>query len=276
MKRVKQINNIVIYYLDSYFIAKAPDGSVIYRSKTYAEIESWCKLNKKYRKNFELKLQKVHEFNVNNKTVLLHGSEHIVRNPVFGGGNSANDYGLGFYCVEERNIELAREWSCSIYNVSGVGYVNKYEIDTTGLKILNLNNFDIIYWVALTAQFRNISSSLDVVLQLWNNYHIELSKYDIIVGWRCDDTYSKIIKDFATGYITIEAVADAMKKGYLDNQVVLKSKKAFDRIKFIGAEKVDFSLYNKKFINRKDRADDAVEKCKRMFRQGHYIDYYLE
>ena len=46
MKRVKQINNIIIYDLDSYFIAEAPDGSVIYRSKTYAEIESWCKLNK--------------------------------------------------------------------------------------------------------------------------------------------------------------------------------------------------------------------------------------
>lgn len=44
-------------------------------------------------------------------------------------------YGRGFYCSE--HIELAKEWSC---NESVDGFANKYELDTSGLKILNLSS----------------------------------------------------------------------------------------------------------------------------------------
>ena len=41
--------------------------------------------------------------------IIYHGSTKIIEKPVFGVGNPKNDYGLGFYCIE--NLELAKEWA---------------------------------------------------------------------------------------------------------------------------------------------------------------------
>ena len=43
--------------------------------------------------------------------LLYHGSQNIIQKPQFGTGNIRNDYGLAFYCTENR--ELAREWACT-------------------------------------------------------------------------------------------------------------------------------------------------------------------
>ena len=82
---------------------------------------------------------------------LYHGSEVIVNKPGYIKCARNKDYGRGFYCTEE--IELAKEWACS----KGIdGYVNKYELDLTGLKVLNLNssNYNILNWLALLADNR--------------------------------------------------------------------------------------------------------------------------
>ncbi len=60
-----------------------------------------------------------------------------IKKPLLGKGKVYNDYGQGFYCTE--HIERAKEWSCS----EGVdGFTNRYELDTAGLKILNLSSAD--------------------------------------------------------------------------------------------------------------------------------------
>ena len=69
--------------------------------------------------------------------IIYHGSHNIIETPTFGVGNPNNDYGLGFYCTEYLN--LAKEWACD--ETSG-GYANKYSLDLSGLKILNLNSKD--------------------------------------------------------------------------------------------------------------------------------------
>ena len=39
--------------------------------------------------------------------LLYHGSDHIIEKPEFGAGKKHNDYGRGFYCTQ--NIELDRK-----------------------------------------------------------------------------------------------------------------------------------------------------------------------
>ena len=68
-----------------------------------------------------------------NAIELFHGSQCIIDDPMYGKGSPFNDYGLGFYCAEE--IELAKEWACT---EDKNGFANRYEIETDGLKILNL------------------------------------------------------------------------------------------------------------------------------------------
>ena len=43
------------------------------------------------------------------KKDLYHGSEKILKRPVFGFGKTENDYGCGFYCTEIE--DMAKEWS---------------------------------------------------------------------------------------------------------------------------------------------------------------------
>ena len=79
--------------------------------------------------------------------VLYHGSENIIQKPIYGAGNKHNDYGLGFYCTE--NIDLAKEWAVS--NSDKNGYANKYILDTTNLKVLDLSSpqYNILHWKIL-------------------------------------------------------------------------------------------------------------------------------
>lgn len=69
------------------------------------------------------------------KMILWHGSPVIIEHPDLGKGKEHNDYGRGFYCTE--SVEMAKEWACAMPGQDG--YANCYELDCTGMKILNLS-----------------------------------------------------------------------------------------------------------------------------------------
>ena len=66
--------------------------------------------------------------------IVYHGSDHIVKAPLFYGGKRNNDYGHGFYTTE--SLELAKEWACA---KNTDGFANRYELDMEELAIINLN-----------------------------------------------------------------------------------------------------------------------------------------
>ena len=82
---------------------------------------------------------------------VYHGSQHIVKEPVFNGSKRSNDYGYGFYTTENR--DLAREWTGSD---NRDGYVNSYETDLEGLSVLRLNSpeYSVLNWLAILAKYR--------------------------------------------------------------------------------------------------------------------------
>ena len=273
MKREVQINNLIIYKSESNYIVKAPDGSVVFSSIFRNDVVNWCKNNRAYLKR-EVRLNKVDSSLLINNVHLVHGSDHIVDRPKYGVGSSDCDYGRGFYCVEDKNVELAKEWACSRYNKTGVGYINFYSIDLSDLNILYLNDLDIIYWVCITTKHRKLGS-IDNIRDIIRKYYIDVNKYDIIVGWRCDDNFSDIINRFIDGGMTAEAIAECVKLGYLQNQVVLKSKLAFSKIKFVKVDKVEnFNLYYRKFETRLKNANAKVRDCIIRNRIGKYITDY--
>ena len=116
------------------------------------------------------------------KLVIYHGSKDIIEKPYYHGGKAENDYGFGFYCTE--NLDLAKEWSCS--NNENNGFANKYSIDTTGLKILDLTNkrYSILNWVAILLKHRTFDLSNEISKQakeyLIKNFYIDVDEYDIV------------------------------------------------------------------------------------------------
>lgn len=276
---VKQINNLIITVRNKQYGVWSSKGNLLFETFDLNEAIRYCEQNTQY-------IAKAHIaqtsdsnmfYRKTSKIQLCHGSSSIIQQPYFGGGEQTNDYGRGFYTVSMKNKELAKEWACSLYGNQVTAYVNNYVFDTTNLRILNLDKLDIIYWVTLTATYRGVATiDTDALTALQRKYFIDLSDYDCIYGWRCDDTYSKIIRNFLAENLSAEAIKEAVHLGYLQEQFVLKSARAFERIAFTGAETInDIATYAHRFKTRKDAADLEVNALKRKYRTGKYLGDYL-
>lgn len=181
---------------------------------------------------------------------LYHGSEQIIEQPIFGHGKSYNDYGLGFYCTE--SSDMAKEWGVGH---DRDGYVNGYELELEGLSLLDLNasQYCILHWLTILLQNRefDIPSALarEGKEYLTECFGLPYWAYDIIVGYRADDSYFSFAQDFLNGTISFRQLNQAMHLGKLGQQVVLKSETAFDRIRFTGYEKaLSEEWYAKKML----------------------------
>ena len=72
---------------------------------------------------------------------------------------------------------------------------------------------------------------------------IDTIGYDVITGYRADDSYFSFAQDFLNGSISYKQLCRAMYLGKLCNQIVLKSRKAFEKIKFIDFIEIDKDIY---------------------------------
>lgn len=188
---------------------------------------------------------------------IYHGSKNIIKKPVFGKGKTYNDYGLGFYCTE--SLKLAKEWGVEL---DRNGYANIYQIEDSNLSILNLNSNDycILHWLAILLENRefDIPSPLAAEAKeyILHNFSVDYKNYDVIIGYRADDSYFSFAQDFLNGTISYRQLNNAMHLGNLGQQFVLKSKKAFEEIKYVGNE---IALSNK-WYSKKENRDKAARR----------------
>ena len=199
--------------------------------------------------------------------LIYHGSQNVIEFPKYGVGKLYNDYGLGFYCTE--SIELAKEWSV---DYKRDGYVNHYKLEDDELKVLYLNGeeYCIMHWLALLLENRrfDVSSALAKAAKEYiiNIFLLDTSEFDVIIGYRADDSYFSFADDFIKGVISYRQLNNAMHLGKLGQQFVLKSQDAFDRIQFIGYEVAEYhEWYARKILRDKSARREyfSVERNKR-------------
>ena len=135
------------------------------------------------------------------------------------------------------------------------GIANCYEIDCSGLKILNLNDekYCILHWLSILLENRGIRSVISSCSRgeeyILRKFKIEYEEYDAIVGYRADDSYFSFAQDFINGAISYRQLNRAMHLGKLGQQFVLKTKKAFQQIEFTGYESATSKeWYRKKML----------------------------
>ena len=203
------------------------------------------------------------------KKIIYHGSDHIIKIPEFHGGKPHNDYGYGFYCTEIG--DLAKEWAVSEEHD---GYANCYELDMDGLRILNLNHeYSILTWLSILIQNRtlNLDTPLaaEVSRYLRDNFSVDTTMYDLIIGYRADDSYFSFAQDFLSGAISYQQLRKAMYLGELGEQIVLVSRRSFSAIRYIGSEKAFRSEWLVKKTERDRQARAAYLHSDRMrYRRG--------
>ena len=181
--------------------------------------------------------------------IILHGTDHIIETPDINIGNEHNDYGRGFYCTKSE--EMAKEWACK-QNTDG--FANRYELNTDGLKILNLTDgqHTVLNWIAILLKYRTFKLSSEIAIDareyIIEHYSVNISDYDVVVGYRADDSYFQYAESFVSNSLPLRSLNKALKLGKLGEQTVLVSQKAFDQIKFIDAAPVSKDEYYPKFI----------------------------
>lgn len=204
---------------------------------------------------------------------IYHGSEKIVEKPIYGYGKSTNDYGIGFYCTEDSN--LAKEWSV---DKDRDGYVNSYRLDMDNLKVMRLSEepYGILNWISILIANRTFQLDSPIGNEakqyLLEHFLPDYEDYDVIIGYRADDSYFSFARDFLSNTISLEQLSEAMNYGNLGEQIVLKSKKAFDAIEYVGNEYVKSEVW---FPAKENRDTTARRKYFNMDRGFHRGETYV-
>lgn len=201
------------------------------------------------------------------RITIYHGSEKVIEVPTFGEGKKNNDFGLGFYCTESEN--LAKEWAVSSLRD---GFSNRYTLDTEFLNILNLNSpeYSILNWIAVLVEHRLFSLKTPIARRakqyLIEHFGVNVNAFDVITGYRADDSYFDYAESFLNNAISVEQLARAMKLGKLGEQVVIKSKFAFSRLQFEGFNVAEKEEY---YVLRKARDDEANKLYYDLLEEGY-------
>lgn len=196
---------------------------------------------------------------------LYYGADKLVEKPLYNYGKPSNDYGLGFYLTDDKNI--AKLWASKNED----GYLLTYDVDLKNLNICHLNTTnekDILMWISILIKNRfskeEYENNKDTIDWLINQYNFNENMYDLIIGYRADDSYFQYSRDFVRNDLSLEALSKSMKLGKLGIQYVLKSKKAFNCIELIDYEKIehnnDYEIFRRKTLAEyhKIKKDDDI------------------
>ena len=205
--------------------------------------------------------------------ILWHGSPCVVKRPRLELCRPHNDYGPGFYCTEYE--ELAREWACP---GDEDGFANRYELKIEGLRVLDLSDsgYSVLTWLTLLLAHRIVDLSNAVAKEarsyLLDHFLVDIAAYDLIRGYRADDSYFSFARAFLNNTISVNQLSQAMRLGELGEQVVLKSPKAFQALRFQRADSVSCDIYGQKRMERDARARGQYQTLAARFdRDGLYV-----
>lgn len=197
------------------------------------------------------------------KIILYHGTADEIVKPTYGKGEEKHDYGQGFYLTED--IDLAYEWAvCKPNNLNG--FVHQYELDTEGLKILDLEEKGVLAWLAELMKHRDAADSKRyrvLAKKFIDKYGIDTDGYDVIKGWRANASYFYIAKEFVRDNIDMDILEELLSLGGLGIQYCIKSKLAYSKLHEVNSsvQIVSYEKFNKKY-NKRDI--DARQKMREL------------
>lgn len=196
---------------------------------------------------------------------LYHGTPDKIVTPRYGGGDDKHDYGRGFYLTE--NIELAKEWAVCRPNDQN-GWVHKYELEVSGLQILDFRQYNVLSWLAELMKHRDASDSRRYHMlagKFIEKYGIDTDQYDVICGWRANASYFYIAREFVRDNIDMDILEELLSLGGLGIQYCVKSETAYANLKEIIEElsTVDYAEFNDRYNQRdvlaRKRMHDLVD-----------------
>ena len=108
---------------------------------------------------------------------------------------------------------------------------------------------------------------------IFEYFMVEYKGYDVIKGYRADDSYFSFATAFLNNAISLAQLEKAMVRGNLGEQVVLRSQAAFERLTFVESTAVPRAIYLPKKLARDTdaRAEFKQDKKKSSVEDEVYI-----
>ena len=129
-----------------------------------------------------------------------------------------------------RDLESAKSWACKN---DSLGIVNKYSIDDrslANLKVLDLtdkNLFSVLNWLAILMH--------KLTLEWLKRYYIDINDYDVVIGFRADDSYFRFPIRFVSNDLSYEDLEGVFLSGDLGVQYAFVSERAVSCLRFVEA-----------------------------------------
>ena len=194
--------------------------------------------------------------------ILYHGSPNQQLYPQYGLGDEKHGYGKGFYLTE--NLELAKEWAVCRPDERN-GWVHKFSLDITDLRILDFQEYNILSWLAELMKHRDAADSKRYRIlseKFIEKYGIDSEHYDVIKGWRANASYFYIAREFVRDNIDVEILEELLSLGGLGIQYCIKSERAYEKLAEVkeALTCVDFREFNEKYNARDISAREKMRK----------------
>lgn len=204
---------------------------------------------------------------------LYHASTLEIKKPqwdfALANDNNLSDFGVGFYLGTDAEQPL--KLLCSSENV----ILNVYELDETGLKILNLA-LDAEWLLAVAFHRRNFAKKT-AIHGLRDAYRKKVAEPDVICGPIANDRMFSTIQLFIDSIITDTVTLASMNVMNYSSQYVLKSNNACNNLTFLEStqkSKKDIEHYRNLVLQERSQMDEKLEQIRedysgsgRLFRQ---------
>ena len=131
------------------------------------------------------------------------------------------------------------------------------------MKILNLldGDYNILHWMALLLKNRTFRLSSEIAVDardyIIEHFSIDLKGYDVVIGYRADDSYFSFAESFVQNGLSLRSLNQALRLGKLGEQTVLISERAFRNLTFEEAELANKTIYYPKFVTRDTSARET-------------------
>ena len=196
------------------------------------------------------------------RIILYHGSPNQQVSPRYGLGDEKHDYGKGFYLTE--SLRLAKEWAVCRPDERN-GWVHKFSLDITDLRILDFQEYNILSWLAELMKHRDAADSKRYRIlseKFIEKYGIDSEHYDVIKGWRANASYFYIAREFVRDNIDVEILEELLSLGGLGIQYCIKSERAYEKLAEVkeALTCVDFREFNEKYNARDISAREKMRK----------------
>lgn len=154
------------------------------------------------------------------KMKLYHTGYSIIESPDIYFGRKNADFGQGFYLSDDK--KFVGKWARERKNESV--YVNIYELDLHSLNVLRLERDE--KWLSYIQENRRGKE---------DHYR----EYDVVIGPIANDTIYDVLGIITSGFLSFDESLTLMKLGPEYKQIVIKTKKAAEALKFLTAKELD-------------------------------------